>query len=402
MQANPPHPLSGTAISLPPWPHFEEDEVNAAIAVLRSGKVNYWTGGECRAFEEEFARYVGTTHAISLANGTLALELALRAFDVGPGDEVIVPARTFIATASCVVAVGATPVIADVDPESQGISPDSVRRVLTSRTKAIIPVHLAGWPSDMDALMQIAQDHRLSVVEDCAQSHGATLGGRKAGSFGQMAAFSFCQDKIMTTAGEGGMLVTNDPELWLRAWEYKDHGKSHEAVFHRDHPPGFRWLHESFGSNFRMTEVQAAIGRMQLRKLDAWVNQRRHLATILNQSFADVSCLRRTIPPKHVGHAYYKYYVFLDPGRMRAGWDQGRVVIEAANRGIPCMTGGCGEIYREVAFTSRGWGPSSPLPFARQLERTSLMLPLHPTMREQDVQSLADGLKAILSNASRP
>jgi dTDP-4-amino-4,6-dideoxygalactose transaminase len=380
------------AIPFPPWPIFGEDEIRAVGEVLAGGRVNYWTGDACRRFEEEFAVFTGTQHAISLANGTLALELALFALDIGPGDEVIVPARTFIASASCVVARGAVPVVADIDPVSQNLTVDAVRQKLTSRTRAIIAVHLAGWPCDMDPIMALARERGIKVVEDCAQAHGATYKGRSVGSLGDCAAFSFCQDKIMTTGGEGGMLVTDDACLWERAWAYKDHGKSYDAVFNRDHPPGFRWLHESFGSNFRLTEMQAAIGRLQLGKLPQWLQARRRNAAMLDQGFSAIPGLRVTRPPNGIGHAYYKYYAFVAPEKLAPGWDATRINEAVNAEGVPCFAGSCSEIYLERAFVNSGWGPPERLPAARQLGDTSLMFMLHPTLGESE---MTDTIRAV-------
>ncbi|MBX3675635.1 MAG: DegT/DnrJ/EryC1/StrS aminotransferase family protein [Rhodocyclaceae bacterium] len=380
------------AIPFPPWPIFGEDEIRAVGEVLAGGRVNYWTGDACRRFEEEFAVFTGTQHAISLANGTLALELALFALDIGPGDEVIVPARTFIASASCVVARGAVPVVADIDPVSQNLTVDAVRQKLTSRTRAIIAVHLAGWPCDMDPIMALARERGIKVVEDCAQAHGATYKGRSVGSLGDCAAFSFCQDKIMTTGGEGGMLVTDDTCLWERAWAYKDHGKSYDAVFNRDHPPGFRWLHESFGSNFRLTEMQAAIGRLQLGKLPQWLQARRSNAAMLDQGFAAIPGLRVTRPPNGIGHAYYKYYAFVAPEKLAPGWDATRINEAVNAEGVPCFAGSCSEIYLERAFVNRGWGLPERLPAARLLGDTSLMFMLHPTLGESE---MTDTIRAV-------
>lgn len=385
----------------PPWPVFAADEIEAVTTVLASGKVNYWTGEECRQFEAEFAAFTGTRHAISLANGTLALELALYALDIGPGDEVIVPARTFIASASCVVARGAVPVVADVDPLSQNLTAETVRAVLTSRTRAIVAVHLAGWPCDMDSLMALARERGLKVVEDCAQAHGATYRGRPVGSLGDAAAFSFCQDKIMTTGGEGGLLVTSDDRLWQKAWAYKDHGKSYDAVFNRRYPPGFRWLHESFGSNFRMTEMQAAIGRLQLRKLPHWLAVRQRNAALLDEGFATIQGLRITHPGAGIGHAYYKYYVFVEPTVLASGWDTARV-IEAINaEGVPCLAGSCPEIYREHAFTARGWGPAARLPVAQRLGETSLMFMVHPTLGEAEMNATVGAVSRVMHAATQ-
>jgi len=384
-----------------PWPVFAADERAAADAVLASGRVNYWTGEECAAFEREFAATIGCAHAIALANGTVALEAALRALGVGPGDEVIVPAKTFIATASCAVACGARPVVCDVEPQSQNLTADTVRAALSARTRAIIAVHLAGWPCEMGPLVELARSRGIALVEDCAQAHGAAWNGRPVGSFGDIAAFSFCQDKIMTTGGEGGMLLTNRRELWERAWAYKDHGKSYAAVFERAHPPGFRWQHESFGSNFRMTEMQAAIGRVQLRKLEAWVAARRANAAALGEALRGVPAIRVPEPPASCRHSYYRFYAFVEPARLSPGWTPLRVIDAIGQEGVPCVQGGCSEIYRERAFADAGLAPARPLPNAAALSETSLMFLVHPTLGEADMRDAGRAVAKVMRVAAR-
>jgi hypothetical protein len=376
------------------------DEINAVAAVLGSGRVNYWTGEEGRRFEEEYAQHVGVRHGIALANGTVALELALHALGIGPGDEVVTTSRTFIASASCAVMRGARPLVADVNPISQNITAETIRAVLTPRTRAIVAVHLAGWPCEMDEIMALAREHGLKVVEDCAQAHGAIYKGRPVGGFGDAAAFSFCQDKIITTGGEGGMLVTNDTAVWEKAWAYKDHGKSYDAVYRRPHLRGFRWLHQTFGTNWRMTEMQAAIGRLQLRKLPQWVENRQRNAAILEASLAGVPGLRLTPVPGHVGHARYRYYAFLDPTRLRAGWDQRRVIEAISAEGVPCFSGSCSEIYRERAFAEAGWQPGEPLPVARVLGETSLCFLVHPTLDEEAMRQTAAAAAKVMAVAA--
>jgi dTDP-4-amino-4,6-dideoxygalactose transaminase len=367
------------------WPYFDDEQIAATAAVLRSGKVNYWTGDEGRRFEVEFARACGSRYGIALANGTVALELALHVLGIGPGDEVVVTPRSFVASASAVALCGARPVFADVDPDSQNITPATVRAVLSARTKAIIAVHLAGWPCEMDGLLELARSRGLKLIEDCAQAHGATYRGRAVGSFGDVAAFSFCQDKIMTTGGEGGMLTTDDEALWRGAWSYKDHGKSYDAVHHHEHPPGFRWLHETLGTNWRMTELQAVLGRQQLERLPGWLAARRRNAAILAAGLRRLPLLRVPEPPDHVGHAWYKFYAFVRPERLAGGWHRDRIMAAVAERGIPCFAGSCAEIYRERAFTSAGLGPSRPRTVARSLGSTSLMFLVHPTLTAEDM-----------------
>ncbi len=383
-----------------PWPSFSAEEIAAAARVLESGKVNYWTGDEGRNFEAEFAAFTGTKHAIALANGTVALELALYALGIGPGDEVVVPSRTFIASASCAVMRGATPVVADVDRNSQTLTAATIRPVLTSRSRAIVAVHLAGWPCDMDPILDLAHEHQLKIVEDCAQAHGADYKGRPVGSMGHVNAFSFCQDKIMTTGGEGGMLTTNDDDLWARAWAFKDHGKSYEAVYLRQHPPGYRWLHESFGTNGRLTEMQSAIGRIQLQRLPESVHTRRQLAGLLNERFRQIPALRVTIPPDDSMHSYYKYYVFLRNEHLREGWTRQRIVDAVNAEGIPCFVGSCSEIYLERAFPPE-LRPAERLPVARELGETALMFLVHPTLSERDMRDTADAVEKVLACAVR-
>jgi dTDP-4-amino-4,6-dideoxygalactose transaminase len=383
-----------------PWPFFSPDEIAAATRVLESGRVNYWTGDEGREFEAEFAAFTGSRHAIALANGTVALELALQALGIGPGDEVIVPSRTFIASASCAVMRGGSPVIADVDRNSQNLTADTVRAVLSARTRAIVAVHLAGWPCDMDPILDLAHEHQLKVVEDCAQAHGATYKGRPVGSMGDAGAFSFCQDKIMTTGGEGGMLTTNDTELWLRAWAFKDHGKSYNAVYQRQHSPGFRWLHESFGTNWRMTEMQSALGRVLLKKLPKFVQTRQTLAAILAERFSAIPALRVTRPPDHLSHSYYKYYVFLNLDHLREDWNRQRIINAINAEGIPCLVGSCSEIYRELAFTDE-MRSQKEFPVAKELGETTLMFLVHPTLSDADMRDTADAVEKVLMCAIR-
>jgi dTDP-4-amino-4,6-dideoxygalactose transaminase len=367
--------------------------------VLRSGKLNYWTGDEGRKFETEFAAFAGCEHAIAVANGTVALELALYALGIGTDDEVIVPSRTFIASASCVVMRGAKPVFADVDPISQTITADSIREVLSPRTRAIVAVHLAGWPCDMDPIMELAREYRLKVIEDCAQAHGATYKGRLVGCLGDAAAFSFCQDKIMSTGGEGGMLTTNDDELWERAWSFKDHGKDYNAAHKQSTSSGFRWLHDSFGTNWRLTEMQAAIGRTLLAKLPRQLELRRRNANILSQRFSTLPALRVTIPPEEIGHAYYKYYVFIRPELLRDGWRRDHLLQAIAAEGVPCFSGSCSEVYLEKAFP-QSMRPAQRLRVARQLGETSLMFLVHPTLSEQDMLDTNRAVEKVLKYAS--
>ena len=383
-----------------PWPCFTQEEADAVHRVLLSQKVNYWTGRECREFECEFAAWLGTTYVVALANGTLALDVALKAMGVGQGDEVVVTPRTFLASASCVVTAGATPVFADVDPKSQNITADTIRAVLTPRTKVVICVHLAGMPCDLDPIMALAAEKGLYVIEDCAQAHGARYKGRAVGSIGHVGTWSFCQDKIMTTGGEGGMVTTSNRELWSRMWSYKDHGKSWEAVYERQHPPGFRWVHESFGTNWRMLEMQAVIGRIQLKRMADWTAARTANALRLKAVCDQYDVVRVPDTPEDVVHAWYKFYAFVRPEQLASGWSRDRIVEEVNARGVPCYHGSCSEVYLEKAFDGTPWRPAEPLPVARALGETSLMLLVHPTLTEAEMDKACVVLGEVFQQAS--
>ncbi|WPC68129.1 DegT/DnrJ/EryC1/StrS aminotransferase family protein [Rhodoferax ferrireducens] len=396
-----------------PWPSFTVEEADAVRDVVLSNRVNYWTGNECRAFEKEFATWTGTQHAVALSNGTLALDVALKTLGIGPGDEVVVTPRTFIASVSCVVNAGATPVFADVEQESGNLSAATIAKVLTSATRAVICVHLAGWPCDMDPIMALAEKHGLKIIEDCAQAHGALYKGRSVGSIGHVGAWSFCQDKIMSTGGEGGMVTTNDEALWRAMWAYKDHGKSYAAVFEKQHPPGFRWLHENFGTNWRMLEMQAAIGRIQLRRMADWTAQRTANAEALwaacrphaavhvpafgcDRSQCDVGCAARS----DCAHAHYKCYVYVQPDHMAPGWSRDRIVEAINAQGVPCYQGSCSEVYLEKAFDNTGWRPATRMPVARELGEASLMFLVHPTLTPAEIEKTCAVVGQVLGEAS--
>ena len=384
-----------------PWPSFSEHEVLLAGGVLRSNKVNYWTGNEGKQFEREFAQWAHVNSSIALANGTLALDLAWVALRLQPGDEVIVTSRTYLASVSSIVLAGAIPVFADVDINSQNITAEYIAPLITPRTRAICCVHLAGWPCEMNAINDLACSHNIAVVEDCAQAHGARYHGAPVGGIGDIGAWSFCQDKIMTTAGEGGMVTTNDEALWDAMWSYKDHGKSYKATHSTDHPPGFRWLHESFGTNWRLTEIQSAIGRWQLTQMQDWSDSRRANADRILDAAETISALRAPRAGEHIQHAQYKCYVFIKPEALKAGWNRDRIMATIIAKGVPCYSGSCSEVYLEKAFDNTGFRPEKRLPNAKRLAEESLMFLVHPTLQQHEMDKTVDVIEAVMKQASR-
>lgn len=367
------------------WPSYTQEEADVVSRVILSNKVNYWTGSVCREFEKEFAKWSGCDHAITLSNGTLALDLALKALGVRCGDDVITTPRTFLASASSIVTCGANPIFADVDLNSQNITAESIEAVLTPNTKAVIVVHLAGMPAEMDAIMALSERHGFYVIEDCAQAHGAKYKGRSVGSIGHIGAWSFCQDKIMTTGGEGGMVTTNKKSLWSKMWSYKDHGKSFDAIYNRKHPPGFRWLHESFGTNWRMTEMQAAIGRIQLTRMQDWTANRQANGAMIDTAVSDLRVVRCVEIADYIEHAEYKHYLFIQPEQLADGWTRDRVVDAINAQGVPAFQGSCSEVYLETAFDDTPWRPAVRLANAVQLGETSLMFLVHPTLTQAEM-----------------
>jgi wecE protein len=382
--------------SFEPWPSFTQEEADAVSRVILSNKVNYWTGTECREFEKEFAAYTQTKYAVALMNGTVALDVALKALNIGAGDDVIVTSRTFLASASAIVTAGANPIFADVELDSQNISRRTIEAVLTPNTKAIICVHLAGWMCDMDPIMALAKEKGLYVIEDCAQAHGAMYKGKPAGSVGHIGAWSFCQDKIMTTGGEGGMVTTNDECLWKKMWSYKDHGKDFDSVYNKQHPPGFRWLHDSFGTNWRMLEVQAVIGRIQLKRMADWTAQRNKNMQFVLDSFADTPFFTVHKPSEDYVHAAYKCYVQVNLQALPEGWTRDRIMQVINDQQVPCYSGSCSEVYLEKAFDNTPWRPKVRLKNAVNLGESSLMFLVHPTLSENSLERCRQAIKHVI------
>lgn len=388
-----------------PWPSFDQEIIKAVNDVLRSGKVSQWTGPNVYAFEEEYARYLGLKHAIAMTNGSVTMDVALRAHGIGPGDEVIVTCRSFVASASCVGLTGALPVFADVDPVSGNITADTIEAVLTKKTKAVIVVHLSGWPCDMDPIVRLCRSKKLFLIEDCAQAHGARYKGRPVGTFGDVASFSFCQDKIFTTGGEGGLLATDNTRFWKKCWSLKDHGRDFDVVFNTKSGTGFKWMVNSYGTNYRMNEVQAVIGRIFLKRLDDMVARRRQNAAMFDEAFAGLPGLRVIVPPKEFEHAYYKYYVLVDKTTLPEGLDRDKLSQKLAARGITCGCGACPELYREKAFSRQrkalGLPPQKRLPNARRLGEQCIMLQVHPTLSLTSIRYVIESFRQVLESGGK-
>ena len=389
-----------TNTSFSTWPSFSKEEADEVSKVLLSNNVNYWTGNAGKKFEKEFASWADSRFSIALANGTVALDLALKSLNIGIDDEVIVTSRSFIASVSTIVNSGATPIFADVDLNSQNITAASIKLLITNKTKAVICVHLAGWPCEMDDIMRLSKEFNLYVIEDCSQAHGAKYKGHSVGSIGHIGTWSFCQDKIMSTGGEGGMITTNDEVLWRSMWAYKDHGKSFEAIYEREKPLGFQWVHESFGTNWRMTEMQATIGSIQLKRMDDWHTKRLLNANRIWSTAKESKGLRVPDLKNYIEHAAYKCYVFIEPMQLKKRWNRDRIIMEIEALGVPCRMGSCSEIYLEKAFDNKAFKPKNRLANAKKLGETSLMFLVHPTLTEIELQKTCDTIRSVMKLAT--
>jgi len=383
------------------WPQYSKEEISAVSNVLESGNVNYWTGENCKKFELEFADYCNTKFAVSLMNGSVALEVALRSIGINYEDEVIVTSRTFIASVSAIINVGAVPIFVDIDKDSQNISPELISSQVSEKTKAIICVHLAGWPCEMDNIMKLSKKLNLFVIEDCSQAHGAKYKGFPVGSIGDVGCWSFCQDKIISTGGEGGMITTNNEKIWEKIWSYKDHGKSYHKLMEVHNKEGFRWIHDAFGTNYRMTEMQAVIGRIQLRKLNKWNKERYSYSKIIWEFSKDISSLRVPEIPKEINHACYRCYIFVRPELLKNSWDRNRIVRELNSKGVLCNSGSCSEVYLEDAFSKTNYKPKERLKVAKNLGDTSIAFFVHPGLTESYINVLCKNLGLIMSKAVR-
>ena len=384
-----------------PWPSYTKEEADAVSAVLLSNKVNYWTGNKCREFELEFSNWCGVKYAVALANGTLALENAFRAMELSYGDEVIVTSRTYIASVSSIINAGAVPVFADIDLDSQNISPDSILKHITNNSKAILCVHLAGWPCEMDKIMEIAYENNLFVIEDCSQAHGAKYKGKSVGSIGDIGCWSFCQDKIISTGGEGGMVTTNNESLWKKMWAYKDHGKNYELAHQKMSSNSFRYIHETFGTNWRMTEMQAVIGQIQLRRMSEWQDKRIKNAEKIWKTAKQFKGLRVPIVHSYIEHAAYKCYVFVDINFLKTDWSRERIIEEINMLGVPCYLGSCSEVFLEKSFDKTGFKPQYKLPNASRLGKESIMFLVHPTLTDAEIKKTCNIISEVMIIASK-
>lgn len=387
------------------WPFFNENMINDINTVIRSGKVNQWTGGKVFEFQNKFCDYFKCKHSVAVSNGTVALDLCLKALNLKQSDEVIVTSRSFIASASCCLFNDIKVNFADVDLNSQNITVESIKNVMNNNVKAIIVVHLAGYAADIENILNFCNNNNLYLIEDCAQCHGGKFKDKYLGTFGHINSWSFCQDKIITTLGEGGMITTNDTSLFKRAWSIKDHGKNYDKIFadlnykrNKMQSNNFKFIHDNIGTNWRLTEVQAVTGLHSLDLLDEWVKIRRRNAQILTNKFKSCKLIRIPYIPEYIYHSYYKFYIFINTENLKENSNRDSILNEIVKHGIPCQQGSCGEIYKENAFKNyKNIECSNSI----KLSQTAIMFKVDPSYNETEIEEIADICITIFNNNTK-
>jgi dTDP-4-amino-4,6-dideoxygalactose transaminase len=380
---------------------YSNKQIDSVIKVLKKNKTNYWTGSEGRKFEKEFSNYHNTKYSVTVSNGSIALEIALKALNLKKNTKVIVTPRSFVISASCVVNLGLKPTFADVD-NNGNLSIDGIEKVFDKNVKAIIVVHLNGLPCDLDPILKFVKKKKIYLIEDCSQAHGAVYKNKRVGSFGHISTWSFCQDKIISTGGEGGMISTNNKKLWLKCWSIKDHGKNYKSVFYKKHKTGFKWLHDEIGSNYRLTEMQAAIGRVQLRSLNKLIKKRNLIAKLYLHELKDFYTKFNILKKPNflyikkntsIKHAYYRLNFFINKNKIK----QTKLIEQLNDNNISCGVGSCPEIYREKVFKKLKSFSQSRLPNAKLLGETSITFPINPFKSIKKIKFEIIVIKKILN-----
>jgi dTDP-4-amino-4,6-dideoxygalactose transaminase len=388
------------------YPYFDQNSIKKVVNVLKSGRVNYWTGKECGIFEKQFSNYHRLLYSVAVSNGSVALELALRALNLKKNSEVIVSPRSFVISASCVLNQGLKPIFADVN-DNGNLSIENIIKTYRKTVKAIILVHLNGLSCDLDPIVKFAKEKNIFLIEDCSQAHGATYKGRPVGSFGDVAIWSFCQDKIISTGGEGGMISTNNKKIWEKCWSYKDHGKNYKSAFYKKKKIGFRWHIDQLGSNYRLTEMQAVLGRYQLKNLDKQIKKRNQIANLYingfknywtkfnllkKPNFACASCPLKNKINKKCNlclHAFYRLNLFINLKKKM----QLKIIKDLNKNKISCSVGSCPEIYREKIFKKLKFYPKKRLSNAKLLGKTSVVFSINPYKAIRKVKSEINFIK---------
>jgi len=383
------------------WPNYSSQEIDLVKKVLQSNKVNYWTGQQCKLFEKEFSNYIGVRYSVAVANGSVGLDLAVAALNLPKGSEVIVTPRSYITSVTCVIKNKLKPIFADVDFWSQNLSLEHIKKKITFRTKAVILVHLAGMPCDMFPILELTKKLNIKIIEDCSQAHGAVYNNKIVGSMGDISVWSFCNDKIISTCGEGGMVSTNNNKYFKKIWAGKDCGRNIDKIKKNNLKVGFKWIHDFEGTNLRMTELQAAVGRYQLKKLDSWIkirnrNAKKILDTCKKYSFIDYKEFS-----KNIKHAYYRCYILVNNKKLKKGWNRDKIIGSLLKKKIKCNSGSCPEIYLEKSIKNKKLRPKKNLPNAKLLGQATIAFEVHNKISKKSIVYICSLIKRVFDQIEK-
>lgn len=382
------------------WPFYSNKIANSVKNTIKSGKVNYWTGNLCSKFEKNFSKFINIKYSCSISNASVGLEMALNALDIKKNDEVIVPSRTYITSASAILRVNAKPIFADIEKNSLNIDINSIKKNINRNTKAIICVHLAGYPCDMKNILKIAKKNNLKVIEDCSQAHGAMIKNRSVGSFGDISVWSFCNDKIISTGGEGGMIACNNKTIYKKIWSIKDCGRSYDKIRKKTTKVGYRWLYDSIGTNFRMTEMQAAIGIIQLKELKSYLIKRNKNAKILYNALKNINFIEFQNVDKKLYHAYYRFSILINNTKIKKNHSRDTILKQLINNKIPATVGVCPELYKEKVF-HKFRKKHFDRYYAKEVGKNIICFSVDPSISEQNMQSISHKIKRIMKNCEK-
>ena len=380
------------------WPTVSGDEIKLVNNVLKSEKLNFWTGKNCRNFEKEFSNFFKIKYSISIANGSVGLDIAIKSLELKSNSEIIVTPRSYISSVTSVINQNHKPVFADIDLNSQNIESETIEKKITKKTKAIIVVHLGGMPSNMKKIVNLAKKYDLKIIEDCSQAHGARIDQKYVGTFGDVSVWSFCNDKILNTLGEGGVVATKNFKLYKKLWSLKDCGKNYLKLLNSRKENKFRWIHDFQGTNLRMTEVQAAVGRYQLKKLSTWIKMRNDNSNKIIKICQKYKSLRTQIVPTNFINAYYRCYVFLNIKYIKKGWERQNIIKYLNSIGIQCDVGSCPEIYKEKFLLKTKNIPLKPLKNASLIGKTSIAFKVFPNIYKNNFDYKLSKLNKFLQN----
>ena len=361
------------------WPNFSEKLISKVNKTIRSGKINYTTGTYGKLFETKFSKFVGNKYSVAICNGTAALEVAIKSLELPKNSEIIVPARSFFSSASCIVNTGHVPVFADVDLLTQNISLAEIKKKITKKTKAIICVHLAGLPCDMNNIKKLANKKKIKIIEDCSQAHGASIENRQVGSFGDISTWSFCNDKIISTLGEGGMISTNKKNLYDFSKKYINHGTNQKS---KKNFQKFLYNKDLFGTNLRITEIQSLAGLEQLKNLKK-IQKKREL---FSKNFFDLiskynNYFYSYFPSQKIKSAWYRFYFFVRSDIRNYKKVRFKIINDFNQNHIKCFTGSCPEIYLEKSFRKLKNFKFIRLKNCKILGETSIALDVNHTLK---------------------